>query len=240
MNPDQSSPLNPQSKRTSKWPRRLRIAAIGILGTIAVALTIGAIDPALLGVNPSDVLARVFGPPPGNQMATTTNSAIPPGAPIGGAFQLTDQLGQPVNNATYHGKYMLVFFGFSHCPDDCPLTLEKMALAMKNLGPLAQQIAPIFITIDPARDTPDVLDVYLQKFGPEMIGLTGSSTQIASVAQEYDVSFNTNDLEASGASLISHSTYLYLMGPDGKFLNLFPFSITVDQLASALKAQVSQ
>ncbi|HQT37880.1 MAG TPA: SCO family protein [Acidocella sp.] len=240
MNPNPSSLPNLQTKQTSRWPSRLRLAAIGIVGGIAASLTIGAVDPALLGVNPSDVLAKVFGLSSDDQIAKATDSAIPPGAPIGGAFQLTNQLGQPVTNATYQGKYMLVFFGFSHCPDDCPLTLEKIALVMKNLGPLAQHIAPIFITIDPARDTSNVLDIYLQKFWPEMIGLTGSSTQIASVAHEYDVSFNTGDLEASGASLISHSTYLYLMGPDGKFLNLYPFSITVAQLTAALKAQVNQ
>jgi protein SCO1/2 len=240
MNPDHSLPPNSQTKQTSKWPRRLRIAAIGIVGAIAVAVTIGAIDPALLGVNPSDILAKVFGPPHDSQTATTTNSEIPPGAPIGGAFQLTNQFGQPVTDATYHGKYMLVFFGDSHCPDDCPLTLEKMALTMNALGPLAQHITPVFITIDPTRDTSPVLKTYLAEFSPSLIGLTGNKTQIASVAHEYDVSFNTNDFEASGASLISHSTYLYLMGPDGKFLNLFPFTITVAQLTSALKTQASQ
>ena len=199
-------------------------AVLAVLGTLV------AIDPALVwhGAPAND-----------GQMASTTNSAIPPGAPIGGAFQLTNQLSQKVSEATYRGRFMLVFFGYSHCPDECPLTLQKMALAMQALGPLARNVVPIFITIDPARDTPDVLRAYLLKFDPELVGLTGSRTQIAKVAHEYDVAFDANDAEASGASVISHSTYIYLMGRNGRFLNLFPSSITAAQLTAVLKDQLS-
>ncbi len=219
--------------------RIIRSLAIGTGIAVAVLITMVAINPALLKHVASSLLAPVSGSDNGGQMATTTNSGIPPGAPIGGSFQLINQLSQPVTDATYHGKYMLVFFGYSHCPDECPLTLQKMVLIMNALGPLAQHVAPIFITIDPTRDTPPALKAYLSKFGPDLIGLTGSNAQIAGVAHEYAVAFNTNDLEASGASLISHSTYIYLMGPDGKFLNLFPFTITVTQLTSVLKAQIN-
>lgn len=219
--------------------RYIRSLAIGTGIAVAVLISVVAIDPALLQLGTANLTVPVSGSASDNQMATATNSAIPPGAPIGGAFQLTNQLGQPVTDATYHGKYMLVFFGYSHCPDECPLTLQKMALTMNALGPLAQHVAPIFITIDPTRDTPPVLKAYLLKFGSGLIGLTGSNSQIASVAHEYAVAFNTNDLEAAGASVISHSTYIYLMGPDEKFLNLFPFTITVAQLTSVLKARIN-
>ena len=219
--------------------RYIRSFSIGTGIAIAALITMVAINPALLKLGAANLTLPVSGSDNGGQMATTTNSGIPPGAPIGGVFQLTNQFGQPVTDTTYHGKYMLVFFGYSHCPDECPLTLQKMALTMNALGPLAQHVAPIFITIDPARDTPSALKAYLSKFEPDLIGLTGSNAQIADVAHEYAVAFNTNDLEASGASVISHSTYIYLMGPDGKFLNLFPFTITVAQLTSVLKAQIS-
>ncbi|GAN82046.1 SCO family protein [Acidocella aminolytica] len=219
--------------------RIIRNLGIGICLALAVIISIVAIDPSLLKLGQGNLSAPLPGSESGGQMATTTNSGIPPGAPIGGPFQLTNQLGQPVSDATYRGKYMLVFFGYSHCPDECPLTLQKMALTMNALGPLAQHIAPIFITIDPTRDTPPALKPYLSKFGPDLMGLTGSNAQIAGVAHEYAVAFNTNNLEASGASVISHSTYIYLMGPDGKFLNLFPFTITVAQLTSVLKAQIN-
>ncbi|MDE2391959.1 MAG: SCO family protein, partial [Rhodospirillales bacterium] len=139
-------------------------------------ITMVAINPALLKLGAANLTAPVSGSDNGGQMATTTNSGIPPGAPIGGSFQLTNQLRQPVTDATYHGKYMLVFFGYSHCPDECPLTLQKMALTMNALGPLAQHVAPIFITIDPTRDTPSALKAYLSKFGPDLIGLTGSNS----------------------------------------------------------------
>ncbi len=198
---------------------------------LAVLVTLVAIDPALVwhGAPTND-----------GQMASTVNSAIPPGAPIGGAFHLTDQLGHMVSDATYRGRYMLVFFGYSHCPDECPLTLQKIALAMHALGPLARKVVPIFITIDPARDTPPVLRAYLLKFGPELVGLTGSRAQIVRVAHEYDVAFDANNAEASGASVISHSTYIYLMGRDGRFLNLFPATITAAQLTSVLRGHLSK
>jgi protein SCO1 len=219
--------------------RNIGNLTICIAAALAVAMTVVAIDPVVLEYSSSDLWVRLFGPQHDNQMATTEHSMIPAGAPIGGPFQLTNQLSQPVSDATYRGKYMLVFFGYSHCPDDCPLMLEKMALTMNRLGPSAQHIAPVFITIDPVRDTSANLKTYLANFGRGLIGLTGSKMQTTTVAHEYGVAF-TNNLETSGSSLVNHSTYLYLMGPDGKFLNLFPFTISVTQLTSVLKAQISQ
>ncbi|HUN01121.1 MAG TPA: SCO family protein, partial [Halothiobacillus sp.] len=222
-----------------KAPMRVvRNLGIGTCLALALIISIVAINPALLKLVGANLSAPVSDSDIGGQMATTTNSGIPSGAPIGGSFQLTNQLSQPVTEATYHGKYMLVFFGYSHCQDECPLTLQKMAAVMNSLGPLAKRIAPIFITIDPTHDTSPVLQTYLLKFGTSLIGLTGSNAQVASVAHEYAVAFDTNDLEASCASVISHSTYIYLMGPDGKFLNLFPVTITVEQLTSVLKAKI--
>lgn len=218
--------------------KHIRKRAVRVIIVVAVLISLVAIDAALLGFGPRGSSPGLFASQHDNQMATTTNSAITPGAPIGGAFRLTNQSGQVVSDRDFRGKYMLVFFGYSHCPDECPLTLDKMAMTIRALGPGRQHIVPIFITIDPVRDTPPVLKPYLAKFGAGLIGLTGSKSQISGVAREYAVAFNTNDLGASGASVVTHSTYIYLMGPDGKFLNLFPFTITVAQLTSVLKDQI--
>ena len=100
---------------------------------------------------------------------------------------MTDDKGRTVTDADYHGRWMLVFFGYSNCPDECPLILQKMATALKDLGPLADKIAPLFITVDPARDTPSRLFSYLENFDTRIIGLTGSNDQIAAVAKAYRV-----------------------------------------------------
>jgi protein SCO1/2 len=220
-----------------------RIAIGGAIG-LGAALTAIAIDPGIIGVtehNTLETLAHLLGwSRPHGRLATTTDSAIPPGAPIGGPFALTNQFGQTMTPASFRGRWMLVYFGYSRCPDDCPLTLEKMAITMNALGPLAKHVAPVFITVDPAHDTPVVLKTYLLKFSDKIIGLTGPVPEIAKVAKEYDAYFNTTDHEASGQSLISHSTFIYLMAPNGKFENLFPVSITVPQLVRVMKNSVAQ
>lgn len=202
---------------------------IGVTALVGLGLTTIFIDP------PTFVRYLFTGSNESQTATTITQSGIPVGAPIGGAFTLTNQLGQPVTNQTYAGRWMLVFFGYSHCLDECPLTLQKIAITLKALGPMAKRIAPIFITIDPTRDTPPVLDAYLQKFSPDIIGLTGTQDRIAQVAKEYDVAYSNSDHEASGSNAISHSTYMYLLGPDGKFQNLFPINITTTQLTTVLQ-----
>lgn len=220
-----------------------RIALGGAVG-LGAAITFVAIDPGAIGItlhSTLDGLAHLLGwsRPPG-RLATTTDSAIPPGAPIGGPFTLTNQFGQTMTPASFRGRWMLVYFGYSRCPDDCPLTLEKMAIMMNALGKLARHVAPVFITVDPSYDTPAVLKTYLPKFSDKIIGLTGPVPEIAKVAKEYDAYFNTTDHEASGQSLISHSTFIYLMAPNGKFENLFPVSITVPQLVHVMKKAIAQ
>jgi cytochrome oxidase Cu insertion factor (SCO1/SenC/PrrC family) len=132
---------------------------------------------------------------------------------------------------------MLVFFGYIDCPDDCPLTLQKIATALDALGPLADRIAPLFITVDPARDTPDRLAGYLANFGSRFIGLT--SDQIDAVAKAYRVYYSPAEHEQSGADLVSHSTLLYLMNPSGKLDELLRPDTDADQLAAALRARLA-
>lgn len=216
-----------------------RRAALGGVIGLGAAVTIVAIDPGAAGITPQralDAFARLTGwSKPHSQIATTTDSAIPPGAPIGGPFRLTDQYGKTITQRHFRGRWMLIYFGYTRCPDECPLTLEKMAVLLTALGSAAAKLAPIFITIDPTHDTPAVLARYLEKFSPGITGLTGPIGEIAKVAALYDAYFNAANHEASGKSKIGHSTFLYLMTPNNRFANLFPVTITVPQLITVLR-----
>ena len=179
-----------------------------------------------------------FAPSASEDTAPGTVS-VPAGVAIGGPFHLTDDKGHTVTQADYRGRWMLVFFGYTNCPDECPLTLQKMAVALNKLGPLADKIAPLFITVDPARDTPARLASYLANFDPRIIGLTGSATQIAEAAKAYRVYYAAARHEESGADLVSHSTFLYLMDPTGKFIALLPSDVDADTLAATLRAKLN-
>ena len=180
--------------------------------------------------------------PPSGGTASTSNEdtvSVPAGVPIGGPFHLTDDKGHSVTDADYRGRWMLVFFGYTNCPDECPLTLQKMATTLQNLGPLADRIAPLFITVDPARDTPESLASYLENFDTRIIGLTGSDEQIAAAAKTYRVYYQPSENEQSGADLVSHSTFLYLMDPSGKLNALFSQDVTPEKLTAALRTRLS-
>ena len=178
-----------------------------------------------------------FAPSASEDTAPGTVS-VPAGVAIGGPFHLTDDKGHTVTPADYRGRWMLVFFGYTNCPDECPLTLQKMTAAFGKLGPLADKIAPLFITVDPARDTPARLASYLANFDPRIIGLTGSETQVAEAARAYRVYYAPARHEESGADLVSHSTFLYLMDPTGKFSALLPSDVDADKLAAMLRAKL--
>lgn len=163
---------------------------------------------------------------------------MPAGISIGGPFHLTDDKGRAVTNADYRGRWMLVFFGYTNCPDECPLTLQKMAAALGKLGPLADKVAPLFITVDPVRDTPARLASYLENFDPRIVGLTGSDAQIAEAAKAYRVYYSPAEHEKSGADIIGHSTFLYLMNRDGSFDSLLPSDVDADKLAATLRTKL--
>ncbi len=165
--------------------------------------------------------------------------SVPAGVPIGAPFELMDVKGHHVTDADYRGRWMLVFFGYTNCPDECPLTLQKMATTLKDLGTLADRIAPLFITVDPARDTPERLTSYLENFDTRITGLTGSNKQIAMAAKAYRVYYEASQNEQSGADLVSHSTFLYLMDPNGKLNALFSQDVTPEKLTTALRTRLS-
>ena len=164
-------------------------------------------------------------------------SVITGQATIGGPFRLTDQTGKAVSDADFHGRYMLVYFGYSFCPDVCPTTLGVMAQAMEKLGADSTRIAPIFITVDPARDKPKVLADYMKAFGPNFVGLTGSDAGIKAVEKEYRVYAAKRPLE-NGNYGMDHSSVIYLMGPTGKMVTFYDEAISPDDLAKDLRQKI--
>lgn len=146
------------------------------------------------------------------------------GASIGGPFTLTDQDGKKVSWSDFSGKYRMLYFGYSYCPDICPLDLQKLMqgyrLFAKQAPDRAAKVQPIFISVDPARDTPQVLKKYVAAFDPHLIGLTGTPEEIAAVAKQFAVYYAR---EGGGESyLVNHSRSPYLMGPDGKPIAILP------------------
>jgi protein SCO1/2 len=138
---------------------------------------------------------------------------------VGGPFSLIDGDGKPVTDQTWRGKYLLVYFGYTYCPDVCPTTLTNVAAALDKLGPKADQIQPLFITVDPKRDTPSVVKQYAAAFSPRLIGLTGTAQQIDTAAKEYRVYYAEHRTGPGPDDYsMDHSSVLYLMGPDGRFI----------------------
>jgi protein SCO1/2 len=158
---------------------------------------------------------------------------------IGGPFALTSPDGTTVSEQTYRGKWLLVYFGYTSCPDTCPTALLEIAGALKGLGTDADKLQPLFITVDPRRDTPAVMGNYTQSFDSRIIGLTGTPQQIAAVAQEYGVYYVPHKSGPDGENdIIDHSTYLYLMDPEGKFVRGFDADTPGDRIAEVVRDAV--
>jgi protein SCO1/2 len=144
-----------------------------------------------------------------------------------------------VTDETFRGQYMLVFFGFTHCPDVCPTTLLLMQNALKRLGTKADKITPIFITVDPERDTPQHVGEYVRRFGERIVGLSGSAADIKRVADAYKVFYSKVPMsDPSMGYMVDHSGFLFLMGPDGKYLAHYSSEISEQALADALQSSV--
>jgi protein SCO1 len=155
---------------------------------------------------------------------------------IGGPFALTAPDGTMVSEQTYRGKWLLVYFGYTSCPNTCPTALLEISGALKRLGPDADKLQPLFITVDPRRDTPAVMGNYTQSFDPRIIGLTGTPQQVAAVAQEYGVYYVPHKSGPDGENdIIDHSTYLYLMDPNGKFVRGLDADTPDDRIAEVAR-----
>ncbi len=172
----------------------------------------------------------------GGRVVKTTGTAR-----VGGPFELIDQDGRPVTETKFLGKYALILFGYTSCPDICPAELQVISAALDQMGDIAKSIQPIFITIDPARDTPQVMKNYVENFYPGMLGLTGSEKQIADVAGRYLVVYKKIVEPGKAANLytMDHTSSIYLMGPDGKFIKHFSYGTDPDKLAKDILSAIN-
>jgi len=161
-------------------------------------------------------------------------------ATIGGPFTLVATNGQNVTDRTYRGKWVLIYFGYTYCPDACPTALANISIALEKLGSETRNLQPLFVTVDPQRDTRDVMAEYLKSFDSRIIGLTGTKDQIDRVIKEYHlyVSRQKSDTDANNY-LVSHSSYIYLMDPQGKFVNVIAGSDDGEEIAAWLRKEMA-
>lgn len=154
---------------------------------------------------------------------------------VGGPFTLIDETGRRVTDQDFRGKFLLVFFGFTYCPDVCPSGLQVMAAALDKLGPKAERITPVLISIDPERDTPAQLATYVKSFHPRLKGLTGTPAEIEAVTKSYRVYVRkVTDAKSTAGYTIDHSSIIYVMGPDGAYRTHFTHATSPDAIAERL------
>jgi protein SCO1 len=159
--------------------------------------------------------------------------------PIGGPFALVDQDGRPRTDADFRGKLLLVYFGYTYCTDICPTDLQAIATAIDKLGPAGESVQPLFITVDPEHDTPEAIKLYVGLFHPRLVGLTGSTNQIKTVARAYKVYYAKNEQSKKSDPVIDHSGFVFLVGRDGKYLGFFPPGTSADRMIDALRPQLA-
>ena len=169
-----------------------------------------------------------------NPMTAATGGVTAPA--VGGPFTLVDQTGRAVTDADYRGQWMLIYFGFTYCPDVCPTSLTTMVDALDMLGDAGGKVVPVLITVDPERDTPPQLASYVAAFSPRLIGLTGTPEQVAAVAKAYRVYYAKAQPKDGGPYLVDHSSIVYLVDPQGKFRQHFSgHQINAEEMARRLR-----
>src|ERR1700761_4478604 len=159
-------------------------------------------------------------------------------APVGGPFQLIDQTGHRRTDADFHGKLVVLYFGYTYCPDVCPTELQSISLALDKLGVVANAVQPLFITVDPERDTPARLADFVSSFHPRLIGLTGSLAEIRKTAIAYRTFFVKNSPTASGEYSVDHTGFIYLVGKDGRYLGFLPPGASPYAIADAIRTRL--
>jgi protein SCO1 len=172
---------------------------------------------------------------PTNRVPEQTSSSS---AQIGGPFTLDAADGRTVTDQTYRGKWLLIYFGYTFCPDACPTALNNMSGALEKLGGGASKVQPLFITVDPKRDTSQVMADYLKSFDPRIVGLTGSQAQTDSVAKAYRV-YVAPQKTGGDDYLVDHSAYFYVMNPQGKFVNVIADDAAADEMADKLREMIA-
>ena len=204
--------------RTDRW-----IALIAILAVVAIwaASALGYLTPD-------------------RKQDASTVPGITADRPAGGDFTLQGPTG-PVSLTDFRGKVVLIYFGYTFCPDVCPTALIRNAQALSSLAPEdAEKIRGILVSIDPARDTPDILKVYAPYFHPNFVGLTGTPEQLAAVARQYGVRYRKHAPDKDGQYAVDHSSDTYLVAPDGRFHGSIPHSTPAPALAQTLREVLAQ
>ncbi|MCR0984713.1 SCO family protein [Roseomonas populi] len=214
--------------------RAVRIAVLLLI------LGLGAVwGAAFLARTPGEGMGATFARLMSNAPAPSAGGvAMPGGVSVGGAFTLVDGDGKTVTEADLRGKLALVFFGYTFCPDVCPTELQAVAQTMDLLGPQADQVRPVFITVDPERDTPAKIKDYVSLFHPAIIGLTGTKEQVTAAARAWRVYYAKVTPPGSSDYLMDHSAFTYLMGRDGSLKSLFRPGVSPEEMAAAIRGQL--
>ena len=171
---------------------------------------------------------------------TAESNGLSAAVRIGGPFVLTNHFGEKVTNETYQGRFLFVYFGYGYCPDICPTELANMAATLDAMGDASAAVQPLFITVDPERDTSEFLSEYVAQFHPNFVGLTGTTAEIASVAKSYRVFYQKVESDEASEYLMDHSGFVYLMGPEGAFLTMFRGGTNPESVAKTITAYIQK
>ena len=165
---------------------------------------------------------------------------LPEGVTLGGPFRLTDHTGRVVTEAAFAGRWALVYFGFTYCPDVCPTELGTIAQAIDLLGPSGDRVTPVLVSIDPARDTPQQLADYVDRFHPRLVGLTGTEAEVADIARRFRVFYARARSADTTDYLMDHSSFIYLVGPDFLVRAIFRPNTDPQDMANAILARLAR
>jgi protein SCO1/2 len=158
--------------------------------------------------------------------------------PVGGSFDLIDHTGKPRTDTDFRGQLLLVYFGYTYCPDQCPTDLQAIAQALDQLGPAADAIQPLFITLDPERDTAEHLADYVAAFHPKLVGLTGAPEAIRRVALAYKVYYRKAPGAENTDYAVDHTSFIYLVDAAGHFLGFLPPGTSADRLTQVVREHI--
>jgi protein SCO1/2 len=192
------------------------------------------------GESVADAFLRRIAALTGADMPTPSAGGIQlsQGVALGGPFSLVDHTGRAVSERDFAGRPLLVYFGFTYCPDVCPTELGTIAAALDAMGPAGERVTPVFVSIDPERDTPAAMADYVSRFHPRMVGLTGTAEQVAQAARAYRVYYAKVRPRDSTDYLMDHSSFIYFVGPDGRVRSLFRPETAPEAIAAAVTAQL--
>jgi len=158
---------------------------------------------------------------------------------ISADFELTNQYGTIVRDEDFAGQWLLMFFGYTNCPDVCPTTIAEMSAVMAGLGEDSDKVQPIMVTIDPERDTPEALATYLDFFSPGLVGLTGTAEQISTTSKTFNVFYaKSADPSAPDGYSMAHSSHVFLFNPDGEFIRLYRYGTSAETILEDLASRM--